>query len=297
MSSAQTDVLRRDSSNSERLLTPRARAILGLICLTFAVFHAVLFVVHATWELGGDMDAYWQAAVRLRGGGLLYPPIVDVNAHDVYRYAPWFASLWIPLTYLPKALVTIAWSALMFAATAMVLQPLLRRSLAAITMLFILAPLMAQSAWYGQVQPLMVLAIATTLGRRFAGPTVIGLAASMKIAPILFALVFIAKRQWFRAIGAVGLAAILGLPTFLFDLTYYPFDAGPTVSLWALAPWLWAAAALWSIAAAFSIAVARPRWVVLAAGAATIMAGPRIYVDLISYLMPALHHRVDRADE
>jgi hypothetical protein len=236
------------------------------------------------------MNAYWQAAMRLRDNEPLYPPVADLNAHDVYRYAPWFAALWVPLTLLPKTLVTIAWVALMAACTAFVLKPLVTRGAAGWVLTLVLLPMMAQSAWYGQVQPLLVTAIILSLDRTAMGPAIIGMAASMKAAPILFALVFIARRQWLRAAGAVAIALGLALPTFAFDLTHYPFDAGPTVSLWTLHPGWWLAGALSAILTAIWLAARRSQWTVLAAGTATIMAGPRLYVDLISYLMPAVHH-------
>src|SRR5512135_81825 len=53
----------------------------------------------ASWFLAwnpADAAAYYQAAQRLAGGAQLYPAM-NPEAHEVYRYAPWFAVLWIPL--------------------------------------------------------------------------------------------------------------------------------------------------------------------------------------------------------
>lgn len=58
---------------------------------------------------GSDVAAYWGAAERIRAGEPLYVAGV-ANASDLYRYAPWFAYAWVPLTYLPSDIVTSAWS-------------------------------------------------------------------------------------------------------------------------------------------------------------------------------------------
>src|SRR5688572_17869256 len=68
------------------------------------------------WHLS-DMNAYWDAAMRLRVGGELCPPASDVTASDVYRYSPWFAWLWVPLTSLPRGLVNVAWSLILVGAS------------------------------------------------------------------------------------------------------------------------------------------------------------------------------------
>jgi hypothetical protein len=259
-------------------------AILLLIC----ALHAATWLRGTlSWELGGDMDAYWNAALRIRDGTPLFPPLADLNAHDVYRYSPWFAAAWVPLTFLPKLAVTLIWVGALFAATASLLVPLRRLGLAGWLLLLILAPLMAQSAFYGQVQPLMVLALAASIPGR-AGPLAIGAAASMKVTPILFALVYVARREWGKAALSLVIAAVLSAPMLLVSLADYPFDSGYSLSPASTQPVLYALLAGTVVLAASLAAWDRSRWTLLAAGAATILASPRIYLDMISYLLPVL---------
>lgn len=77
-----------------------ARPAVMAIALAFAL-STIWVTLRAHWA-GGDMGAYWEAAIRLREGQPLYVPHADVNAVNVYRYAPWFAWAWIPLTSLPR---------------------------------------------------------------------------------------------------------------------------------------------------------------------------------------------------
>src|SRR5207248_1690343 len=72
------------------------------------------------------MDAYWNAAMRLRAGQPLYAPGLPTDS-DLYRYAPWFAYAWVPLTYLPKGAVLVAWMGICLAAAIASVAPLLWR--------------------------------------------------------------------------------------------------------------------------------------------------------------------------
>lgn len=198
------------------ILTERAVRYLIAISVVVVSFQSIRWVLLSSWQLGGDMEAYWQAALRLRGGLPLYPPLHDLDAHSVYRYSAWFAGMWVPITYLPKLAVTVAWVALQMAATAVVLRPLLNRGAAGWVLLVLLAPLMVQSAWYGQIQPFVVLMIVWGLPRR-SGPLLIGTAASLKAFPVLFALVYVARRQWGKAALTISVTVVLSVPTLLFD--------------------------------------------------------------------------------
>jgi hypothetical protein len=90
------------------------------VCIGFGLAFVIANV--RSWELE-DAEAYWNAAMRLRDGSPLYVP-VDPAADETiaYRYAPWLAWLWVPLTFLPKLAVQVGWSAiLLFAAAAAIL--------------------------------------------------------------------------------------------------------------------------------------------------------------------------------
>lgn len=268
-------------------LSPRSVLLVKTICLVVLAYHASRWFRISPWDLGGDMDAYWQAAIRLREGSELFPPLSDLDAHNVYRYSPWFAAAWIPLTYMPHGAVEIAWTACLLLAAAALLRPLVRLTFPSIALLLLIGVPLVESAWYGQVQPLMVLGIQSAL-RRPAGPVMIGLAASLKATPIAFALVYAIRRQWGRCVLSFVVAIGLAAPTLWFDLSHYPFDAGVTVSLWTVTPALWLAFAATTVAAALRFAVIRPQWAVLAAGVAAIALSPRVYLDMVSYLLPAV---------
>ncbi|HLE58697.1 MAG TPA: hypothetical protein VJA85_03535, partial [Candidatus Limnocylindria bacterium] len=82
-----------------------------LIALAAAVMGAVL-LIGAAWsvDVHPDAEAYWLAANRLRDGLALYGgPQGDET--EIYRYAPWFAFAWVPLTYLSHDAALALWRA------------------------------------------------------------------------------------------------------------------------------------------------------------------------------------------
>ena len=162
-----------------------------------------------------DSAAYWNAAMRLREGAPLYPVIGNVEASDVYRYAPWFAWLTVPFTYLPIWLAGAIWSFILVAASVAAVIPLARRG-AWMQVAFFFPILIGISA-FGNVQALLIASLVWTVDR-WSGPAWIGLAASLKIFPILFVLTYLGRGQWLRALVAVAVAAILWAPALLYDL-------------------------------------------------------------------------------
>jgi len=178
---------------------------------------AVLLEALATWTLA-DMDAYWNAAVRLRHGEALFPLVANEWAPDTYRYAPWFAVAWIPLTYLPKALVEVCWGSLLVASVGASIWPLARRrSMASVALAVLLGAHLLAIASGGNVHPLVVAALVHGVNRRSA-PLWIALAASLKAFPAVYLLVFAVRGEWRKAIGGVAVFAALVLPLALVDL-------------------------------------------------------------------------------
>jgi hypothetical protein len=164
-----------------------------------------------------DVQAYWEAALRLREGQPLYDPNLSSIGNTAYRYAPWFAAAWVPLTYLPVTLVFAVWGVAVWVAWAACLWPFRRQP--AVVLLF--GGLTFHAAWVGNVQSLMLLPLIYRLERR-EGPIWLGIATSLKGVPILLAGVYLVRRQWRRAVVAVGIAAVLTAPILLFDLSGYP---------------------------------------------------------------------------
>src|SRR5712691_11313406 len=136
----------------------RAAILVALaICIGFGLAFVIANV--RSWQLE-DANAYWNAAIRLRHGGQLYPAVADVNAPDVYRYAPWLAWLWIPLTYVPKNVVDVGWSVVLIAAVVAALIPVLRHpSPAAIGIAALLGGLLVKTASTGNVHVLLIAAL------------------------------------------------------------------------------------------------------------------------------------------
>ena len=241
----------------------------------------------ADWSLS-DMDAYWNAAMRLRDGAALFPPLADPSAPDVYRYAPWFAGLWVPLTYLPKTIVGIGWSAILIAAVAVCLRPLLRPDLTSIAAAFFFGSFLIWGASIGNVQPLLIAALMHTIDRR-SGPLMVGVAASLKAVPILFLVLYLGRREWARA--GVGLTAALTLSaTFLLvDLAHYPAGAGDAPSpLYAMSPVLMAVTVAALAALTAYVALRRSPFDRLAAAGTVLSALPRITLLDVPMLLVGL---------
>lgn len=228
------------------------------------------------WSLS-DATAYWHAALRLREGAPLYPAVASVEASDVYRYAPWFAWLTVPFTYLPAWLAGAIWSLTLVAASVMAVVPLARRGAWAQVAFFF--PILIGISAFGNVQALLVAALVWTVDR-WSGPAWVGVAASLKIFPILFALTYLGRRQWLRAVVAAGVAAILWAPALLYDLRGYVTESGQA-GLFGNAA-VWAVVAAGSAVAALALARTWAGW--LASALAVVMGAPRFFIYDVTYL-------------
>ena len=263
------------------------RTVLGWVSLVgLALLLALMAYALSTYavsrEFGSDVAAYWGAAERIRAGEPIYVAGV-ANDSDLYRYAPWFAYAWVPLTFLPHDLVTVAWVGAMLLAAIASTLPLLRHGLAGTAAFALFAPLQVQGAIYGNVQPLLVLMLLWGVERR-SGPLWIAVGASLKAVPLLLALVYAGRGEWRRAGLAVLFTAILVAPALLFDLSGYSRQPGPgNMSLISVAPSLFLAVAVVAACLAFLGARSRHRWVLGAL--AMIAALPRFLTYEVSFLL------------
>lgn len=245
----------------------------------------IVFSVLIIPSLPPDTDAYWQAALRLRAGEPLYVPADDVLARDVYRYAPWFAYAWVPLTHLPQNVVQTAWMLLMVLCTVAALIPMLMaRTLTAVALALLIGWLTLQTALFGNVQPLLIAGLVWTVDRR-TGPAWIALAASLKFVPILYVVVYLARRQWQRALVTVGLTCLLIAPMLAFDLSGYTTTPGRTLSLYSVHPLVWAAVGLVALAASAFLAARQSRFSWLAASISVVLAYPQVHLSYASHLL------------
>jgi hypothetical protein len=207
-------------STNTRPLLLLAMAFVIATCWFFALANVVL--VTQQWEFN-DIHAYLGAARRLLEGGPVYAPTADES--ELYRYSPWFAVLWIPFTQLPIAWVEVGWAVILIAATLLVLLKF-RDTWAAVAVALLLGALLYRTAGWGNVQPLIILALVYLLPTR-AGPWAVGVTASLKFWPLLAVGVYAWRRQWSDMAISLGVAAVLTVPVLLTDLSAYPAGSRP----------------------------------------------------------------------
>jgi len=253
---------------------PRLVATAVIIAIgIFNVYQAVI-----GWTLS-DAGAYWDAAMRLRAGEELYPPLASVDASEVFRYAPWFALAAVPWTFLPQWLAGALWSLVLLAASALALWPLVRDRLWLLVALF--GPILVGISAVGNAHPLLVAGLVWGVERR-SGPLWVAAAASLKVFPVLFALVYAGRRQWWRFLAALLLTAALWAPALLFDLSSYAVDAGRAAALYQF-PVVYFVVV--GVAIGITLALAATRWGWLVAATTVAISLPRLFVYDVTYLM------------
>ena len=261
------------------------RLVIGLLFGTMLIRVAL---IATDWNFG-DIDAYWLAAERLKHGEPLYLGSLNPDSYQVFRYAPWFAWLWVPLTFLPRLLVEVGWAIVLGLASLWILLGLARlRSAAAIGLALIITPWLLSLVQVGNIQPLVVAALAYGMSRR-SGPLWLGASAALKVVPGLFTLVYVARRQWRQVILALACTAVLAAPFLLYDLSGYQTDPGRSVSLYYyVSPLAWAVGAAASTVLALVLAWRRSPYIWVAAALAVMLAGPRTHVTYATYLVVGL---------
>jgi hypothetical protein len=242
----------------------------------------------ASWFISwnpADAGAYYDAAQRLASGGTLYPP-VNPEAHEVYRYAPWFAAAWIPLTALPRDLALHLWSLAMLACALVAVMPLLRRpSWASVALAALAGQTLVETAMFGNAHPLVVAALTLTATRR-SFPAWVGAAASIKLVPLAFVLVWLGRREWKPAAVAIGIAGLLLTPMLLLDLSNYVTDPGTgLLSLYSVSPALWVAVALLSLVTTGWLAYRRSPWAWTAAAMLMVLGPPRVVTSYLAFIV------------
>jgi hypothetical protein len=267
-------------------LQPAAKRF--VVALLFGAMLINVWRIAGDWNFG-DVNAYWLAAERLRDGEPLYLGSLDPDSYRVFRYAPWFAWIWVPLTYLPRTLVEWGWAAILAASSLWIVVGLLRlRSAAAVALTLVMIPWLLSLVQVGNIQPLVVASLAYGVSRR-SGPIWIGLNASLKLVPAFFALVYVARRQWRRVALAAAATAVFAAPYLLYDLSGYQTDPGRSYSLYYyVSPVAWVVAAAASSAVAVMLALRRSRHVWVAAAVAVMLVAPRTHVTYATYLVVGL---------
>ena len=263
------------------------RSVLVATAVIVAITIANVVWAVSDWHLH-DMSVYWHAGEQWRLTGNPYTLLFDTNDNSVYRYAPWFAGLWVPLSELPRTLVNVVWSSLLVVASFTAVWPLLRAGGRAAPLLAILMwGILFGMAAGGNVQGLMIASLVYGVERR-SGPVWIALAASLKVVPLLYVLVYAGRRQWDRVAVTLALTGVLVLPMFLFDRPALASGFGLSNSLWNIAPWLWIATLPVALVVAAIVAF---RWNRLAwptIGAVSNLILPRLFLYDVTFILPGL---------
>ena len=247
-----------------------------------------LSIAWLVWTLNGftlsDAHAYRMAAERLIAGNELYQ--ATASQDDAFRYAPWFAVAWVPIASLPGGLGDGLWAvALVAASVAAVIPFARRRGLASRLVAVFGGTMLLWTAARGNVHPLMIAGLVHGLDRR-SGPVWVGLAASLKAVPILFTLVYVARREWWRAGLSVAVAIVLVAPMPLLGWDPGRTNPGESLSLFYLAsPAVWVTVAALTLVGAMLVAWRCPRYAGPAAAAAIILALPRLLLYDLTYVL------------
>lgn len=237
-----------------------------------------------TWPMG-DIRIYWDAGQRVLAGEPLYP---GVDPFHSYRYAPWFAWMWAAFSVLPYWLVAVVWQASLLVATVAVAVPFLRHGWVGLALAGLMVPLLFAVSTGGNVQALLVVSLLYGIDRR-SGPLWIAIAASLRATPILFVLVYAARREWRRFWIAVALTIVLVAPMLWYDpMTLVTGVAGREPGLLAESPVLYVSVAVAAIAVAAWLAWRRSRYSIIGAATAAVLTSPKLFAYDVTTFM-AVH--------
>lgn len=252
-----------------------ARIVVVAVLVAIGVDHIVYAI--AQWPLH-DMDVYLAAATRLRTGQALYIP-GDV-AVDSFWYAPWYAVAWIPMSFLPRIVVAVGWSAVLLVATATATVMLFRLGRSGPMLALLFGPPLFAVAAGGNIQPLMVLSLLWGMNRR-SGPIWVAVAASMKYTPVLLGLTYVARREWARAAWTAVLTAGLLAPGLVLGISNAGVRSGAAESVLGVSLPLYV---LVVGAACVATLVMNRRYALLSATCAAVLALPRLFVYDVTLL-------------
>jgi alpha-1,2-mannosyltransferase len=237
-----------------RLTSAQLRLLLRLAAAAAAALALKSFVVDPlTGHFGGSYDdfgEYLRTARSIAAGGDPYKYFSAATPVSAAFALPPFAALLVrPLAPLRDATALSLWLVLSLAATLagalVVARATLPRSWPRVELAVLAALAFAPATynyWHGQINGLIFLLLALGLwayvsGRQTTAGVVLGLAAGIKLAPVVLLLLLL-RRRWWRAAGAMvatGVATLLiGLgvlgigPTHAFFTTVLPTLNHPT---------------------------------------------------------------------
>lgn len=255
---------------SEHGLRPRAgwrkvgslavRFLAGLLVVSACL---LILADIARYPLTSDLPAFLTGARRLASGVSPYGAITG-SSHE-FVYGPWLAAAFIPATWIPEAVLAPAWHAVLAIASAVAVWPFLAaRRFDGFLAAGLLATFLAHAVWAGHFQPIMIAILGLGLPTRW-GPVAVGVAASMKVTPIVLCVRWAGRGEWRKVAVATAVAAVLWAPALLLDLRGWGLPVLQTHSLLGYAPIAWVAAIVVAAAAAWRLAATRYAWLAAAA--------------------------------
>jgi hypothetical protein len=166
------------------------------------------------------------------------------------------------------------------------LVPLLRDGPAGWAALVFLLPFQLEGAAFGNVQPLLVLALMWGAPRR-SGPLWVAVGTSLKVVPLVLVVVYAARGEWRRVGETLALTGALVAPMLLFDLEGYSTAIGSgQLSLLTVSPLLFGVIVALGMAGTWLLGRTRYAWV--AGSLAMMLALPRFLLYEISFAVVGL---------
>lgn len=268
-------------------LTAGRVAFLGIVTLLTLILLMRLGQAFTNWD-GADLEVYRRAAATWVSDGNPYA-WDGTSGLGTYRYAPWFAALWIPLAWVPWDVLLVGWVVLLLGCTAAIMVSLVREhGVRALPLALLGGCLLVSTSAGGNVQALMVAMLYFGMHRR-SGPLWVGVAASLKLVPILYVIPWLGQGEYRKAATAVGVMVVLLAPTLLFSLPTTTTDPGvgeyPSLALWAV---------LAGAATVAAVGLSRTRYAWAAAGTAALLAVPRLLPLDFSVILPAARSAAPR---
>lgn len=241
----------------------------------------VLFLVGLvmSYQPTSDLPSFLYAAERVTDRDL-YGTVPD-GLHR-YFYSPWFAVMLIPLTWLPFSVAAVLWHTLLALALAYSLWWMVAEGGYAAAAL--VGAFGFHAVWSGHPQPLMIALLVATLPTRW-GPVGIGIAASLKIVPLILVVRYAGRGEWGSVAVSLAVAGVLWAPALLYDLSLWGQVPASTLSLFSVSPLLWGVVAVGCLVIVYRLAPTRYGW--LAASVAWMACMPRLLLYDVSALAVA----------
>ncbi|MFW0786490.1 glycosyltransferase 87 family protein [Gordonia sp. CPCC 206044] len=202
---------------ARRVLVTIGFAVIGVLALWLQ--DVIVPYTYPFWGLFDnqlDLEVYRSGAQTAIDGGSLYD--AKLLGQMDYTYAPISIALFAPFTWVTFEAARIIWTAGIFVALYLVIMlgfkslgrraswPLRVIALSLVAVVLLLEPVRT-TIWYGQINVFLMLLIVADLSRpessRLRGVGT-GIAAGIKLTPLIFVLYLGMLRQWRALIGLLG---------------------------------------------------------------------------------------------